>query len=136
MKTLTKAQVFQHMADNVRVGKSPVDGLQIEGVSRIGEWSNINKDISIDRLYKLDGEFRIAPRTHTLNGYDVPAPETEAPESGAVYYGLHVLGDDGVEDYEWEGDKHDKNALRHGLWLSKEDAIANAKAMRGEDPYE
>ena len=28
MKTLTIEQVFQQMADNVRAGKSPVDGLQ------------------------------------------------------------------------------------------------------------
>ena len=136
MKTLTKPQVFQHMADNVRAGKSPVDGLQIEGVSRIGKWSNINKDISIDRLHKLDGEFRIAPRTHTLNGYDVPAPETEAPEVGVNFWALNPWVDCGITKEVWRNTNTDQCALRHGIWLSKEDAIANAKALRGEDPYE
>lgn len=136
MKTLTKTQVFQHMADNVRAGKSPVDGLQIEGVSRIGKWSNINKDISIDRLYKLDGEFRVKPKTHTLNGYDVPAPETDAPEVGTEYWVLDSFERDGVCQHSWGGDKCDLFALQNGLWLSKEDAIANRKALRGENPYE
>ena len=78
----------------------------------------------------------LGPRTHTLNGYDVPAPETEAPEVVAEYWTLDPTCDDGVFSQQWGSDKIDQNALRHGLWLSKEDAIANRKALRGESPYE
>lgn len=78
----------------------------------------------------------LEPRTHTLNGYDVPAPETEEPEVGMAYWTLDASEPDGVYEFQWGSDRIDRNALRHGLWLSKEDAIANAKALRGENPYE
>lgn len=135
MKTLTKAQVFQHMADNVRAGKSPVDGLQAK--SGTVEWIDAPESIYVGELISGYFEFRLTPRTHTINGYDVPAPETEAPEAGGEYWVIDASEDDGVYSYECEyyEERADQNALRNGLWLSKEDAIANAKALRGENPY-
>ena len=134
MKTLTKAQVFQHMADNARNGKSPVDGLQAK--SETVEWIDAPESIYVGELVSGYFEFRVKPRTHTLNGYEVPAPEMEAPKHGAKYWFLNLWYEDAVISTHWSGTNGDKNAIRNGLWLSKEDAIANAKAMRGEDPYE
>lgn len=123
------------MADNVRAGKMPTDRLQSSVGD--GDWSEVRVSSPIVGFLTDDIEFRIKPRTHTLNGYDVPAPETEAPEVGVEYWTLDTAERDGVFSYEWEGKgyQHDQNALRNGLWLSKEDAIANRKALRGEDPY-
>jgi len=134
MKTLTKAQVFQHMADNMRAGKMPTDRLQSSVGD--GDWSEVRVSSPIVGFLTDDIEFRIKPRTHTLNGYDVPAPETEAPEVGVEYWVLMATSKAGVGSYSWAGDKQDQNALRNGLWLSEEDATANAKALRGENPYE
>lgn len=133
MKTLTKAQVFQHMADNVRAGKSPVDGLQAK--SGTVEWVDAPESIYVGELISGYFEFRLTPRTHTINGYDVPAPETEAPEHGRMYWYLDNFESDGVCWTTGDDTPEDHNALRNGLWLSKEDAIANAKALRGENPY-
>lgn len=133
MKTLTIEQVFQHMADNVRNGKSPVDRLQVFTTKGIAE---LLEGTSISELANDYHQFRIAPRTHTLNGYDVPAPETEEPEVGTEYWVLDSFERDGVCQHSWGGDKCDLFALQNSLWLSKEDAIANRKAMRGENPYE
>lgn len=133
MKTLTKAQVFQHMADNMRECKSPVDGLRVGDGST---WAPMSQGYSIAGLMLSESHFALEPRTHTLNGYDVPAPETDAPEYETEYWILNALGDDGVLEYLWASGSDDQNALRNGLWLSKEDAIANAKALRGENPYE
>lgn len=134
MKTLTKAQVFQHMTDNVRAGNIPVYGLEFYTEAK--QWETLERYVEIQVLFEVDYDFRITPRTHTLNGYDVPAPETDTPEYEAEYWILNALGDDGVLEYLWVSGSDDKNALRNGLWLSKEDAIANAKALLGENPYE
>lgn len=133
MKTLTTEQVLQHMADNVRAGKSPVDGL--ECVIGGNEWGCIGMGMSLAMLMSEVAEFRLAPRTHTINGYEVPALEIEEPEDGAEYWVVNPFHEDGVNMYKWVDDETDQNAIRNGLWLSKEDAIANAKALRGEDPY-
>jgi hypothetical protein len=133
MKTLTIEQVFQQMADNVRAGKSPVDGLQ--GSSDGEGWAVIPSGVFLDDILSDDFRFRLIPRTHNLNGYDVPAPETEAPEEVCKYWVIDTGEDDGVDCCQWTFGKLDKNALRNGLWLSKEDATANAKALRGESPY-
>ena len=132
MKTLTTAQVFQHMTDNVRAGRSPIDRLQ---VYENDDWCDVWRGVTVIKIATAYPRIRVTPCTHNLNGYDVPAPETEEPDVGRQYYGLNSLEDNGVDGYQWGGDKLDKNALRNGLWLSKEDAIANAKALRGEDPY-
>ena len=133
MKTLTPEQVFQHMADNVRDGKSPVDRL------RVGEgsaWVPMSEQSCISGITSGNFEFILAPRTHTLNGYDVPAPETEAPAIKAKYWMFDSFESDGLCSDEWDGVEYDQNALSNGLWLSKEDAIANRKAFRGENPYD
>lgn len=132
MKTLTKAQVFQHMADNVRAGKSPVDGLLVGNAK---PWEPTLKNVA-SLIDSGNFEFILAPRTHTLNGYDVPAPETDAPEAGAEYWYLSAFKPDGVRCATWMDKPHAHNALKNGLWLSKEDAIANRKALRGENPYD
>lgn len=133
MKTLAVEQVFQHMADNVRAGKSPVDRLQVFTTKGIAE---LLEGTSISELANDYHQFRLAPRVHNLNGYDVPAPESQAPEAGAEYWYLSAFKPDGVRCATWMDKPHAHNALKNGLWLSKEDAIANAKALRGEDPYE
>ena len=138
MKTLTKEQVFQQMADNVRAGKSPVDRLQLlgHGLGWSRGWMALPSSSTLNSIVLHDFKYRLEPRTHTLNGYDVPAPETEEPEVGADCFVLNSWAKSGVDMDVWENTHVDRNALRHGLWLSKEDAIANAKALRGEDPYD
>lgn len=134
MKTLEIQQAFQYMTNNLRAGKSPTDRLQAK--SGKGGWIDVPEDVYVSEMASGDFEFRIAPRTHTLNGYDVPAPETEAPAMDAEYWFIAPWADKGVYCDKWNGCGGCKNTLRNGLWLSKEDAVANAKAFRGEDPYD
>ena len=133
MKTLTLGQVFRQIAYNVQEGKSPVDRLRVGNGST---WGPMSQGYTISALVMTELRFALAPRTHNLNGYDVPAPETEAPEVGVEYWTLDASEPDGVYGYQWGSDRIGKNALRNGMWLSKEDAVANLKAFRGEDPYE
>lgn len=76
------------------------------------------------------------PETRIINGFEVPVPETEAPEYDASYYLAAPTRRffHGRED--WVGDTMDKIWLKRGLvFLSEKDAIANAKAMLGVDPH-
>lgn len=75
------------------------------------------------------------PETRIINGFEVPAPETEAPEDGDRYYAADIGSRRFYEVYTWEGDNIDFRVLKRGLvFLRKVDAIATAKAMLGIDP--
>ena len=77
------------------------------------------------------------PKTRVINGFEVPAPETEELRQGVMYC-ISVPTNKGFYcECEWVGDlEFDFLLLERGLvFLTKEDAIANAKAMLGIDPY-
>lgn len=74
-------------------------------------------------------------KTHVINGFEVPAPETEPLNSGQTYWTPHPLRVDWRDSYEWDGESVDQRALERGLiHLTREAAVANAKAMVGIDP--
>ena len=80
-------------------------------------------------------EYRRKPRTHKVNGFEVPEPMREAPEVGSSYWVPSI--DTTVLAFScfWEGDMFDERRLERGLvHATKEAAIANAKAMIGEQP--
>lgn len=75
-------------------------------------------------------------KTRTINGFEVPIPETEELKVGNWYFSPRILSDEFCEAEKWIGGSSDLRALNRGLvFLTKEDAIANAKAMLGIDPY-
>lgn len=73
-----------------------------------------------------------------VNGFEVPAPETEEPAYGCKYFTPDILCDVLLYDVNrWDGHSYDMRMLEHGLvFLNSDDAVANAKAMLGIDPYE
>lgn len=74
-------------------------------------------------------------KTIKVNGFDVPAPMSEAPELGSEYFIPSINNDDFVEHHEFHGDSYDKRWLSRGLIHStKSAAIAHAKAMLGINP--
>lgn len=90
--------------------------------------ASLNFDCSMDVFMK--------PKTRIINGFEVPAPETKAPDCGVKYYVPHLDEDDFYGSYVWHSDDVDNRILsRNILFLTKEEAIANAKAMLGIDPY-
>lgn len=75
------------------------------------------------------------PKTRIINGFEVPAPEAVEPECGN-YYLVCIDRARFYESHVWDNDEADRLWLERGLiFLSIEDAIANAKAMLGIDPY-
>lgn len=129
---MNKEQLLEKMLANVRAEKHVTDGLQKKIYS---EWSELFKSDVENCLSGLT-EFRIKPRTRNICGFDVPAPEVDEPEDGAEYWYIDSYKDQGVSETYWNSDNYDIGALRNGIWLNEEDAIANAKALRGGNPYE
>lgn len=79
--------------------------------------------------------FKPIIKTIKVNGFDVPAPMSEAPEHGVEYFIASINSDYFVDDYRFHGDSYDKRWLSRGIaHSSKKSAIAHAKAMLGIDP--
>lgn len=101
------------------------------------EWGEINFYVSDIAKDPQNWVVRRKQVTHEVNGFTVPAPLRFAPAKGAVYFvsctsaiALAYKGYWGEKD-----DSRDKIHLLRGLvHLTKEAAVANAKAMCGIDP--
>lgn len=80
--------------------------------------------------YGSGWQFRIAPRTITVNGVEVPAPEIMVPEKGTWVYVASPASKDMFHKSIWVGIEGNVDLLNMGIvYLNKEDAIARAKAM-------
>lgn len=80
-------------------------------------------------------EYRRKPRTHKVNGFDVPEPMRDAPAGGVKYWIAEPCNEEWAEKYWWHDDSNDRRWLQRGLvHATKEAAIANAKAMLGMQP--
>ena len=55
--------------------------------------------------------FTLKPKALNINGFEVPYPETEAPEVGTTYW---VASLDGARKFVWEGDGLDLKYLHEG----------------------
>lgn len=77
-----------------------------------------------------DHTFRLAPRSICVNGVEVPAPESVAPNEGAVYC-VPVPSLDGFcHKAKWANDQTDLLWLERGLvYIDSASCIARAKAM-------
>lgn len=87
--------------------------------------------------FKLSSVRPIKPiiKTIKVNGFDVPAPMSEAPEIDSKYFVIDLLDKELFSDIEWEGDCKDFQWLQKGIVHStKSAAIAHAKAMLGINP--
>ena len=74
--------------------------------------------------------YTIKQEMRSLNGYEYPAPETEAPKVGVRYYVPDTACDNLFSWYVWENDDFDRKWLTHReVHLSEENAIAHTKAI-------
>lgn len=77
------------------------------------------------------------PEFRTINGFEVPAPESKGLEEGCTYFLALPHAESLFISREWSHCNTDRLWLKRGLvFLNKKDAIATAKAMLGIDPCE
>lgn len=92
----------------------------------------------VNQVTDLDLFMKVEVKTHKVNGFEVPAPVTnpEDMKVGVTYYGADNTDLDWHFGTTWANDAKDKAWIARKLvFMSKEDAIANAKAMVGVNPY-
>lgn len=129
MKTEHKyAQVLRWIAD----------GKKVEGrtAGSMNEWCDVFywNDTALSATVRgaWDYEFRLKPRTITVNGREIVAGESEVPKGG--YFTANPMSDAFYSATNWRDDYIDRRMLERGLvHLTKENAIAHAKAMLGID---
>lgn len=105
------------------------DGEKIQ--VNVNGWTTLSEEGVLRHILTgTHNEFRLAPRTIRVNGVEVPAPESVAPEKGSTYYIPDIGVDACYYDHIWINDLFDMKTLERGIvYLRKEDAIARAKAM-------
>ena len=80
--------------------------------------------------FNSDTKFRVKPKTISINGIEVPAPEQQALDTGTIYYMPSLLNSTLFGCCSWDNDGEDKRTLSRGLvHLTKEAAEQHAKAL-------
>lgn len=117
--------LLRHIADNEENGRDWYAGLDFKP-SGGPSWEDV---INTPKWFSLK------PKTHTVNGFEVPVPVIGEPKDGARYFSVNFEGGDFCANYDWVGDLVDCNLFRRNLCFSTPGAAAaNAKAMIGIDP--
>lgn len=81
-------------------------------------------------LWLIDEQYRLKPRTITINGREVPEPMRRAPEVGQECYIVAMEKQPLFGEITWDNDSFDHRWLSRGLLHStKEAAIAHTKAL-------
>lgn len=124
--------ILRHMADNVENGRDAFDRLIYCGKKP----GNFRAWYAGDIL-KHSEHFTIAPKTHMVNGFEVPAPMTEKPEDGDVVFISSVSSRTWVIARKWSDDEYVIGMFNRGMCHSEyNSAIYNAQAMAKVNPYE
>lgn len=127
--TLTGREVLRLIADGVGIEEFEHCPHNEE------QWAQLNKYTPVFSISEARVQFRRKPQTRIINGFTVPAPETKAPPHKSEYFLLDIFTGEWVEDMTWDDTEPDHRWLQRGLvFLDKDAAIANAKAMCGIDP--
>ena len=83
-----------------------------------------------DAMINTPSPYYRAHRVFTHPGGTCPAPETEAPRFGSMYWVPDFYENGLVYGFRWDGDDIDKKRLSRGIvHLTREAAIARAELM-------
>jgi hypothetical protein len=86
--------------------------------------------VTVCGLWEPPEKLSWAKSVTTINGYEVPMPEREAPQCGKEYFFPSFQQDGGVYSYTWAGDVYDHRLLSAGMvHLTEEAAKKHAEAL-------
>ena len=89
---------------------------------KLGEW------VYMDITHHFKRDFRLKPRTITINGIEVPAPFE--PKDGDKYYHISIQTSLGYGWDEWESSDYDARASIFGAWRTEEEIKQVVEALR------
>tara|TARA_R110002167_G_scaffold9628_2_gene44539 strand:- start:359 stop:787 length:429 start_codon:yes stop_codon:yes gene_type:complete len=131
-------EIFAKMADNAKPDKNGDifnSGHVMHNIHFDGAPILIVEDYILGAVLHHPSRFTLAPRTHEVNGFTVPAPLTEPPAKGFNYFTPVIAHDEFFGATNWDGYPLDLRFLSRGLcFTTKEAAQQNALAMLGRDP--
>lgn len=105
------------------------NGKQIELKPKIAKyWLTEIEDMPISVFDSDCYEFRLKPRTITLNGIEVPAPFE--PKEGETYYYISTKYPKGWCETEHESYKLDSTYTQFGAWRTEEEIKQVVEALR------
>jgi hypothetical protein len=125
---MNQIELLRHVANNLESGRAAGFGLQCEG--------DYSRAIVMTDMNLCDPEsYTLAPRTHEVNNFTVPAPMSVDPIVGVVYYTAAPPSRDLTGSVLWSGSEYCLLMLtRRVLFATKAAAQQNALAMLGRDP--
>ena len=125
---MNQAELLRHVADNLEAGRAAGFGLLFN------ECSLVSTSIS-NIWWGKPSLYTLAPRTHEVNGFTVPAPIDFKPVYNYAYYTASTAGKELTGCLLWTGSEYCLLMLaRNVLFATKEAAQQNALAMLGWDP--
>ena len=126
---MNQIELLRHVADNIEAAMVPFKGLLYQG-----EVIKTNQALSLF-VWDYPEHYTLAPRTHTVNGFIVPAPMCVEPEIGGSFAIISWTDYDMAEEISWGGGSQLGRMLKIGLCFNTfSDAQQNALAMLGRDP--
>ncbi len=88
------------------------------------QWNDVNDDLRLGIFN--DCEFRLKPKTITLNGIEVPAPFE--PKEGEIYWCFSTQTVLGYGHNVYESERADRRFINMGVWRT-EDEIKQVVAV-------
>lgn len=113
------------------------DGRKLEGRGRRGRPAGSKSLPAVLRGFANGTQYRLAPETITVNGFEVPAPLQVAPEAGAWVWAPNPLLLGWVDKVIWTTTSEPflRARLDRGLiYAAQAGAVARSKAMAGVQP--
>ena len=103
--------------------------LQIANTIVDEDFYDIDDSNTALNIFDLDFyQFRLKPRTITINGIEVPAPFE--PKEGDKYYHISIQASLGYGWDKWESSDYDARASIFGAWRTEEEIKQVVSALR------
>ena len=105
------------------------NGEEVECRAYEKNWINANnKHHTLSLFFDISFQFRLKPRTITINGIEVPAPFV--PKEGDKYYHISIQTSIGYGWNEWESSDYDARASIFGAWQTEDEIKQVVSALR------
>lgn len=129
MKTFSGKEVLQKIIN----GENTEDDFEIGGDKY---WRELDfASILVSHMISDEYRFRIKKTMREINGFSVPIPLKEPPPAMTKYFLIDLSNYSFSANITWNNLDIEQMWLERGLiFLEKEDAVANAKAMLGINP--
>tara|TARA_R110000772_G_scaffold43692_2_gene100663 strand:- start:1024 stop:1449 length:426 start_codon:yes stop_codon:yes gene_type:complete len=131
-------EILQIMSDNAKPDKNGdicKNGHVMHNIHFKGAPILVVEEYILGAVLHHPNRFTLAPRTHKVNGFDVPMPMDVRPKQGSDIWLSSPCSYEWTDRVNWNEHPVFYRYLKRGLvHLTKEAAIAHGRAICGIDP--